>query len=392
MKTMKNTLFLLATFLLLSSTACDNPKYPELGDGLFAEIVTSKGTMVAKLTYDKTPVTVANFVALAEGNHPMASEEFKGKKFYDGLIFHRVMDNFMIQGGCPLGNGRGNAGYRFGEEFDETLKHDKGGVLSMANSGPGSTGSQFFITEKETPWLDGLHSVFGELVIGLDIQDSISNVAVNQSNRPLEDVYIKEVNIIRQGFDARKFDAPKTWETELPKLEERQRAYMEEQQKKAEAARKEAEAKAQEAAAEVVKLLDEYNSKGSKTPSGLTYYQIEKGSGEKPKQGDRVKIHYDGYFTNGRLFGSSSKELEQVFGIYNQNKEQRGFYGELTMTLSPETQMIPGFKEAVGMMSIGDKYYFHIPSHLAWDKQGAPPTIPPDTDVVYIIQMISRAE
>ncbi len=392
MKKMKNIFFLLSTILLLSSTSCDNPKYPELGDGLFAEIVTSKGTMVANLTFEKTPVTVASFVALAEGNHPMASDEFKGKKFYNGLIFHRVMDDFMIQGGCPLGNGRGSAGFQYGEEFDETLKHDKAGILSMANRGPGTTGSQFFITEKETPWLDGLHTVFGEVVMGLEIQDSISNVEVNSANKPVEDVYIKEINIIRQGFDARKFDAQKTWETELPKLEERQKAYAEELQKKAEAEQKEAEAKAQQAAAEVVNLLNEYQGKASQTASGLSYFLIEKGDGEKPKQGESVKVHYDGYFTNGRLFGSSSKELEQLFGIYSQNKEKRGFYGELTMTLSPDARMIPGFKEAVGMMSLGDKYYFRLPSHLAYGKQGAPPTIPPDTDIIYIIQMISRAE
>ncbi|MBT8268082.1 MAG: peptidylprolyl isomerase, partial [Bacteroidia bacterium] len=334
----------------------------------------------------------ANFVALAEGNHPQMSDEFKGKNFFKGLIFHRVMDDFMIQGGCPNGNGRGNAGYRFGEEFDESLKHDKPGILSMANGGPNSTGSQFFITEKATPWLDGIHSVFGELVMGIDIQDSISNVEVGNGNKPVEDVIIEDLVIIRQGFDARKFDAPKTWETELPTLADKRKAYEDAQKAKAEAERQMAAEKAQEAATEVDALLKEYEGKGTKTSSGITYYQIEAGEGEKPQQGDRIKVNYDGYFPGGMLFGSSSKELEKVFGIYSQNKEQRGFYGELTMTLSPEARMIQGFKEAVGMMNIGDKYYFNIPSHLAWGEQGSPPTIPPNADVIYIIQMLSKVE
>ena len=392
MNIIRKAISLCTMLFLFSAVSCDQPKYPELGDGLFAEIVTNKGTMVGKLTFEKTPVTVANFVALAEGNHPLMSEEYKGKKFFNGLIFHRVMDDFMIQGGCPNGNGRGNAGYRFGEEFDEELKHDRPGILSMANGGPNSTGSQFFITEKATPWLDGVHSVFGELVMGLEIQDSISNVEVGAGNKPVQDVIMQEVNIIRQGFDARKFDAPKVWETELPKLEERRAAFEQIQREKAEAERQEAEERARQAAAEVLALLNEYQEKGSQTSSGITYYQIEAGEGEKPKQGDQVKVNYDGYFKDGRLFGSSSKELEKIFGIYSQNKEQRGFYGELTMTLSPEAQMIQGFKEAVGMMSIGDKYYFQIPSHLAWGSQGAPPTIPPNSDVIYIIQMISKVQ
>jgi len=188
----KKALTAFVVLLVLANISCQE-RYPNLGDGLYAEIVTTKGTMVAKLHYDKVPVTVANFVALAEGNHPMAEEKYQGKPFYDSLIFHRVMNNFMIQGGDPLGTGSGTPGYKFTADFSKDLRHDKPGILSMANAGGINTnGSQFFITERPYPRGDiydangnlkpcdqpgiSCHSVFGELVEGLEIQDSISNV------------------------------------------------------------------------------------------------------------------------------------------------------------------------------------------------------------------------
>ncbi len=392
MRILKTYLMAVSAIVLCCATSCEKDKYPELGEGLFAEFVTNKGTIVVKLTHELTPVTVANFVALAEGKHPMVAAKYGGKPYYNGLIFHRVMDNFMIQGGCPEGTGRGTPGYRFGDEFDDSLRHDKPGILSMANSGPGSNGSQFFITERPTPHLDEKHSVFGEVVMGLEIQDSISNVKTGERDKPVEDVVLEQVNIVRQGFDARKFDAVKTWEIELPLLAERNQKRQEELAKRAEEERKAAQEKAEKAAAEVLVLLDDYKSKATAAKSGLMSYQIEQGEGPSPKQGDQVKVHYDGYFTDGKLFGSSDKELEKVFGIYSMNKEQRGFYGELTMTISPEARLIAGFKEAVAQMRVGDKYYFYMPSHLAWGEQGSPPTIPPNADVIYIIKMLSLVE
>ena len=196
MKIFKTLLTLCVLTLFIGVTSCQEEKYSDLGDGVFAEIVTNKGTMVAKLNYEKTPVTVANFVALAEGTHPMVDSTFKGKPYFNGIIFHRVMDKFMIQGGDPTGTGTGGPGYKFGDEFDESLKHDKPGILSMANSGPATNGSQFFITEGPTAHLDNRHTVFGELVLGLDVQDSISNVAVEpRSNKPLDSIVMEEVNI-----------------------------------------------------------------------------------------------------------------------------------------------------------------------------------------------------
>ena len=242
MNFLKTTMQIFIIALLLSATSCQD-KYPDLEDGIYAEIVTTKGTMVAKLYHKKMPVTVANFVALAEGTHPNVSDSLKGKKYYNGVIFHRVMDKFMIQGGDPTGTGSGDPGYRFADEFFyPELKHDKPGILSMGNYGANTNGSQFFITEVPYPSLDAFdtdgnlkpcdnprvscHAVFGELVIGLEVQDSISNVAVSKEratqNRPLEDVVINELNIIRKGKDATAFDAAKIYTEELPKIAQKQ--------------------------------------------------------------------------------------------------------------------------------------------------------------------------
>lgn len=228
-------LTLLLALLFVLNTSCKE-EYPDLEDGLYAEFVTTKDTMIAKLFYDKVPVTVANFVALAEGTHPMAEEQYKGKPFYDGITFHRVMDNFMIQGGDPTATGSGTPGYRFTADFHPDLKHDKPGILSMANSGGFNTnGSQFFITEVPYPSLDAYdaegnlkpcdqprvscHSVFGELVKGIEVQDSISNVKTGPGNKPVEDVIITKLTIIRKGSDAKSFDAAKVFESQLPEVE-----------------------------------------------------------------------------------------------------------------------------------------------------------------------------
>lgn len=407
MKLISKPIHLLALVLLMSSSSCQD-KYPNLDDGLYAEFVTNKGNMIAKLEFEKVPVTVANFVALAEGNHPMVKDEYKGKKYFDSLTFHRVMDQFMIQGGDPTGTGSGDPGYRFEDEFHPDLRHSKPGILSMANGGASTNGSQFFITEVPYPSLDAYdqqgnlkdcdnprvscHAVFGELVVGLEIQDSISNVATGPGNRPIEPVVLEHVNIIRKGSAAKNFNAPKVFEEELPKIKEKQEAVREEARLKAEEEQKAIDAKNAEAALTQKPILDGYLSKASTLASGLKVHYITKGTGAKPKSGDNVTVNYEGYFTDGRLFDSNVQAVEERHGKLNQQKIERQMYSPMPMQISPDARMIAGFKEAAASLRVGDKAFFYMPSHLAYGEQGAPPLIAPNTDIIFILEMVAITE
>ena len=211
---MKKISFLLLCSLFLAFTAC-NEEYPDLEDGVYAEFKTNRGNFVAELYHEATPMTVASFVSLAEGESTMAEEQYRGKPFYNGLIFHRVIKDFMIQGGDPTGTGSGGPGYKFPNEIVDTLTHDSKGLLSMANSGPNTNGSQFFVTLKETPWLDGMHTVFGKVVQGQDVVDAIGEVETEPGDRPVDEVVIEEVNIIRKGSDAKNFNASEVLSREL---------------------------------------------------------------------------------------------------------------------------------------------------------------------------------
>jgi len=166
---------------------------------MFAEFQTNKGNFKVKLFADKAPKTVENFTSLASGTKeftdPKTGQPTK-KPFYNGLVFHRVIKDFMIQGGCPLGTGTGGPGYRFGDEFHPELKHSKPGLLSMANAGPGTNGSQFFITTVPTPWLDNRHTIFGEVVEGYNIVEQINNVKTGAMDRPAEPVVIEKITIL----------------------------------------------------------------------------------------------------------------------------------------------------------------------------------------------------
>ena len=391
MKLTKSLTSVLGLIFLLSTLSCQN-KYPELGNGLFAEFATTKDTIVVELFYEKTPLTVANFVGLAEGIHPKLADSVQGIPFYNGTIFHRVINEFMIQGGDPSGTGMGKPGFTFGDEFDETLKHDKPGVLSMANSGPATNGSQFFITEVPTPWLDNKHSIFGQVVKGQEVVDSISNVQVMPgSNKPLEDIRILSLNIIRQGFSANRFNAAKTWNREFPLLEEKRLKKIEEAKQEAERQKKIAEEKMETAAAEILPVLEDYKSKATTSNSGLLSYTIKKGNGEKPKQGQSVKLYYQGYFTDGKLFGTNIKDIDIKCGTYDEKKEQRGFYNLMPMQISADAQMIPGFKEGVFNMKKGDKTFLYLPSHLAYGEAGRGP-IAPNSDLIFIIEMVDEEQ
>lgn len=189
--------------LMFSVMQLQAQKKPKLEKGMYAEMTTSKGVILLQLEFEKTPLTVANFVGLAEGK--LENSARKGKPYYDSLKFHRVIKDFMIQGGDPEGTGRGGPGYKFKDEIVEGLKHDKPGILSMANAGPKTNGSQFFITHKATPWLDGKHTVFGHVISGQEVVDAI-----------VQNDYIVKLKIIRKGKAAKKFNAVKTF-TELNK-------------------------------------------------------------------------------------------------------------------------------------------------------------------------------
>ena len=375
---------LLLSVLIVFTASCNENNYKELGEGLFAEFDTNMGTMVVKLSYDKTPITVANFVALAEGNHPDVDSIHIGIPFYNGLIFHRVMNNFMIQGGDPEGTGRGGPGYSFPDEFDPSLMHNKAGILSMANSGPATNGSQFFITETPTPHLNNKHTVFGEVVLGLEIQDSISNVETGIADRPISDVIIKKLNIIRQGADANNFDAVDVWNIELTKLVEKNKLLEEEKIK----TRVENQIKGKEKAISFLPTLNNYKTKSKTSKNGLKTLYLEKGNGIKPNLGDNVSLYYELYDTEANLIDSNSKETEESYGRYNADKEVKGRYNPMPMQLSPDAQMITGFKEAVETMRVGDKIFAFIPWSLGYGAQGGG-IIKPKQDLIFIITMVS---
>tara|TARA_B100000767_G_scaffold271317_1_gene296690 strand:- start:11047 stop:11979 length:933 start_codon:yes stop_codon:yes gene_type:complete len=305
-------------------------------DGLYAKFSTSKGTILLTLTFTETPGTVGNFVGLAEGiiKNDVKAE---GIPYYNGLKFHRVIEDFMIQGGCPQGTGVGGPGYQFNDEFHPDLKHDKPGVLSMANAGPGSNGSQFFITHIATPWLDEKHTVFGSVLEGQDIVDAI---AQNDTIDTLE--------IIRVGKKAEDFDAAvafANFEANLLKALEEQK-------------------KAQEAAS--VTITEGFE----KTASGL-FYKIETpGSGESPSQGQNVSVHYKGSLPDGTVFDSSHKRNEPI-----------GFAIGLG-------QVIKGWDEGIALLSKGAKATLIIPPHLGYGSNGAGGVIPPNATLKFEVELV----
>lgn len=368
---LKITVKLALLTLIVNLTSC-KAQYPDLEDGMYAEFITTKGVMVAKLSYEKTPITVANFVSLAEGENTMVDKKFKKKKFYNGLIFHRVMDGFMIQGGDPTGTGSGDAGYKFMDEFSPDLKHDKPGILSMANSGPDTNGSQFFITEIPKPHLDNKHSVFGELVIGLDIQDSISNVEVDRKNKPLEDVVIQELNIIRKGKAAKKFDAPDIFVNHFAEAERLER----EKEAKAAAILK--------ATQDKFKTLKE---KAITLPSGLKYIITEKGNGEKLPETAELLAHYAVYFEDGKILETSKLEIAEALDIVNERRKAQNGYQPITAEIGPDARMIAGFKEGLQQLSVGDKATLFIPYHLAYGESGNR-GIPGKSNIIFEVEVL----
>lgn len=335
----------------------------KLSDGLYAVFQTDKGEIITQLEFHKTPLTVANFVALAEGNHPKVEAKYKGKKFYDGLKFHRVVSDFMIQGGDPEGNGSGNPGYLFEDEIVPDLKHDKPGILSMANRGPATNGSQFFITHKETPHLDGRHTIFGHVVKGQEVVDAIQ-----------QNDLIQEVTILREGKEAKRFNAPKTFTAIEAKM------------------KKEAEEKKVAAAKAVQANLiwfEEAKAKAITTEKGVKVYVFEKGTSEKPVNGTQVLLDYAGFLTNGELFDSGIESIAKKFNKWDAQRQAANAYKPLPFIYGSKQGMIPGFIEGVEQMNYGDKALVFIPAELGYGSRGIGP-IPANSDLIFEIHLVKN--
>ena len=369
-KMKKSVLFLLLV-LTASFYSCKEEKN-KLPDGLYAQIETNKGTIITQLFYDKTPITVANFVTLAEGkNEFITNENLKRKPFYDGLKFHRVIAEFMIQGGDPLGTGSGDTGYKFADEITE-MKFDKGGVLAMANNGPATNSSQFFITHLETPWLEGKHTIFGQVVEkGMEVVNKIE-----------QGDHIVKVTIIRNGEAAKKFDAAKTFRDYYTVEAENQKNKL--------ALERAANAQYQAVFDQKVAEFDALKAKASTTPTGLKYAITKKAGGKKPTAGANVFIHYAGFLENGSLFDSSIENISKTFGKYDPNKAAQGGYQPMQFQAGAKEGLIPGFIEGIEQLSFGDKATIFIPSRLGYGEAGAGGIIPPNTNIIFEIELLEK--
>jgi len=309
----------------------------EIQEMIHAEMQTSKGIILLSLEFEKTPLTVANFIGLAEGTIANSAKP-QGVPFYNGLKFHRVIENFMIQGGCPQGNGRGNPGYKFADEFHPNLTHSGSGILSMANSGPGSNGSQFFITHIETPWLDNKHTVFGNVIKGQDVVDQIE-----------QDDIIESIAIIRVGEKAEQFNAKDIFESEQKRLNKI----------------------IQEQTTQLQKEIDEIlGNNAIETSTGLQYTIINEGIGATAKAGDIVSVHYSGYLMDGTKFDSS----------YDNNKPIQFPLGK--------RKVIAGWEEGIALLNIGAKAKFVIPPHLAYGPGGRGNIIPANATLIFDVELL----
>ena len=339
---------LLCASILISMGGCspmsESMKAIEGKDGVFAIMETSQGDIVLELHYKQTPLTVTNFVGLAEGKLTAA----KGKPFYDGLKFHRVISkangdgqDFMIQGGDPAGNGTGGPGYKFPDEFVDELRHTGPGILSMANAGPGTNGSQFFITHVATPWLDGKHTVFGKVVAGQDIV-----------NKTKQGDLIKKVTIVRQGEDAKNFTATQEdFDKRLVEVKEKNRKAKEEAFKK------------------TIEMVEKKFAGSTKTPDGIYYTITKEGNGEKIGGRKTVTVKYKGYLMNDQVFDSSE------------------FHEPLTF-ITAGGQMIPGFDMMVQDMKLNEKRTIVLPPDLAYGEAGAGGVIPGNAYIAFDVEVI----
>ncbi len=348
--------------ILIINFSC-NMSQKNNNDTIYASIETSKGTIKANLYYDLTPVTVANFISLTEGENKEVSEQYKGKKYYNGITFHRVIPDFMIQGGDPTGTGSGSPGYKFKDEFIDELKHNSAGILSMANAGPATNGSQFFITHKETPWLDGVHTVFGKVVDGQEIVDKIE-----------QGDSIINIEIIREGSSAKRFNAPKIFSNHFKKEEKR---------------KKEAEKALEKLKNNVSNIHKELKEKATETSTGLKFFINEKGNGDMIDENKTILTHYAVYFEDGNLLDTSILDVAEKYNMFDSRRAQAGGYSPIEAKVGPKDMMIQGFKEGLKLLKIGDKATLFLPYYLAYGETESR-GIPAKSNLIFEVEIVDQ--
>ena len=348
--------------ILIINFSC-NMSQKNNNDTIYASIETSKGIIKTQLFFNLTPVTVANFISLAEGENKEVSDQYKGKKYYNGITFHRVIPDFMIQGGDPTGTGSGSPGYNFKDEFVDELKHDSAGILSMANAGPGTNGSQFFITHKETPWLDGAHTVFGNVVEGQDIVDKIE-----------QGDSIINIEIIRQGNSAKKFNAPKIFTNHFKEEEKR---------------RKEKEKALEKLKKDVSKIHSDLKEKSTETETGLKFFINEKGDGDMVDENKVILTHYAVYFEDGNLLDTSILEVAEKFNMFDNRRAQAGGYSPIEAKVGAKDMMIQGFKEGLKLLKTGDKATLFLPYYLAYGETESR-GIPAKSNLIFEVEIVDQ--
>ena len=348
--------------ILIINFSC-NMSQKNNNDTIYASIETSKGIIKTQLFFNLTPVTVANFISLAEGENKEVSDQYKGKKYYNGITFHRVIPDFMIQGGDPTGTGSGSPGYNFKDEFVDELKHDSAGILSMANAGPGTNGSQFFITHKETPWLDGAHTVFGNVVEGQDIVDKIE-----------QGDSIINIEIIRQGNSAKKFNAPKIFTNHFKEEEKR---------------KKEKEKALEKIKKDVSKIHSDLKEKSTETETGLKFFINERGDGDMVDENKIILTHYAVYFEDGNLLDTSILEVAEKFNMFDNRRAQAGGYSPIEAKVGAKDMMIQGFKEGLKLLKTGDKATLFLPYYLAYGETESR-GIPAKSNLIFEVEIVDQ--
>lgn len=346
---MKKILFLFISLILTNCKPIykkmniDKTFYENLPNGVYAKMETSKGEMIIQFFDKDAPITVANFVGLAQGTIENTAKP-KGTPYYDGIIFHRVIKDFMIQGGDPTGTGMGDPGYKFDDEKND-LKHEGKGFLSMANSGPNTNGSQFFITEVATPWLDGRHTIFGKVIQGLETIDTIANVEKGIQDKPKEDVVIKKVEIFTKGEEYKNYNAEKIFNEGKNKIKENNQALE-------------------------AKKFETIKTGMQQTASGLYYKITKQGNGNPAEKGNVVSVHYSGRLVNGQEFDNSFRRGQPI---------------EFPVGVG---QVIKGWDEGILLLKEGDAATFLIPPDLGYGARGAGGVIPPNSWLIFDVELV----